>query len=562
MPKSLASSVPYTAQPIVHKRLSRVGWLIVTAFAALLVLIPVLAIITKAFNPTKPIWAHLAKTVLPVYIKETAILTSGVAILTLIIGISTAYVVTRFEFRGRKWFEWLLILPFAMPTYLIAFIYTDLLEYAGPVQGMIRDVMGYQSARDYWFFNIRSMGGGIVTMSLVLYPYVYLLTRTAFLEQSQLFAYSARTLGKTRLQTFFSVVLPMARPSIIVGLMLVLMEVLNDYGAVSYFAIHTFSEGIFDFWLGRNNRGGAAQIASLLLFVVVLLMLIEQYGRRHQTYVQSVKSQKARRRPLAKRRQILAITVCALPVLLGFGFPVMRLLWFIAQDLENAIHITNWQHLWHSLSLSGVAAFLTVGLALFVAYARRMFGNRWVHTLAITSGLGYAIPGAILAIGLMMPLGAIDSGLNTISKHMTGERVGLVFSGTLFAVICAYLIRFMAIAQGTVHAELQKVTPSMDYSAKSLGCSPKQLLTRVHIPIIQKGLFTAFLIVFVDCMKELPATLILRPFNYDTLATHVYQYASDERLRETALPALLIVLTGLLPIILLNKMIRKNKEIS
>lgn len=482
----------------------------------------------------------------------------GVGSLSCILGVTTAYLIARFDFFGRNLLAWALILPMAIPTYLIAYVYTELLEYAGPVQQWIRHVFGFTSARDYAFFDIRSMGGCIIVLSLVLYPYVYLLARAAFLEQSQNVKESARILGANHVKTFLRVTLPLARPAIIVGVMLVLMEVLNDFGAVHHFAIQTFSEGIYDYWLGRSNIEGASQIALMMLSLIVLLIAAEQFSRRQQALFQKSNPRKAKRQTLSTQQSLLVSLVCMLPIIFGFIIPTARLLYFSWHyaDVINANNL--WKMAGNSLSLSTVAAILTGFIAIFIAYARRRLNTTLAHGLGITSGLGYAIPGAVLAIGVLLPFGLLDKSINHVTVLLTGERVGLIFSGTVTIIVIAYIIRFLSVAQGTVYAGLQKITPSMDQSAQTLGCSHWQIIRRVHFPLLHKSILTAMLIVFVDSMKELPATLILRPFNFDTLATNVYQYASDELLEETALAALTIIVVGLLPIIWLNRSISRD----
>ncbi len=534
-----------------------IAWYAVAWLAALLIIIPIISLIVKAASADSNIWPHLSSTVLPLYIKQTATLMLGVGTLSTLFGVSTGYLVARFDFVGRRWLEWGLILPLAVPTYLVAYVYTDLLEYAGPVQRLIRAVFHFQDARDYHFFEIRSMGGGIVTLSLVLYPYIYLLARAAFLEQSQNILESSRVLGASKSKTFFRVTLPLARPAIIVGVMLVLMEVLNDFGAVHHFAIQTFSEGIYDYWLGRSNIEGASQIALMMLSLIVVLMAAEQFSRRQQALFQKSNPQRAKRVNLQAMPAGLTIVACCLPILFGFVIPTGRLLFFaIYHEIEQSEGV--WQMAYHSLALSMTAALLTEILAVFVAYARRRVNTPWIHTLGITSGLGYAIPGAVLAIGVLVPFGLLDRGINAVAEALTGERVGLIFSGTVAIIIVAYMVRFMSIAQGTVYAGLQKITPSMDESAQTLGLNAMQTIQRVHFPLLRKSILTAMLIVFVDSMKELPATLILRPFNFDTLATNVYQFASDELLEETSLAALMLIIVGLLPIIWLNRSISRE----
>lgn len=536
---------------------SRLFWLSVAIFAASLVIVPLLSLTLTAFSAQSNIWPHLLNTMLPLYSKKTFTLMLGVGLLSAILGVLSAYALSRYQFFGRRFLSWGLILPLSIPTYLIAYVYTDLLEYAGPVQGFIRHIFDFKSARDYPFFEIRSMQSAIVTFSLVLYPYIYLVSRAAFLEQSKSMFESAKILGASPFACFWRVSLPLARPAIVVGVMLVLMEVLNDYGAVQHFAIQTFSAGIYDYWLLRDNMSGAAQIALMMLSVIVVLILLEQISRKKQAlFYRGNQHNPPELLSLSPLKSGLLFLLCFLPILLGFFIPLFRLIYFAVFYFHKTVDARVFEMAKHSLLLSFAAAFLCALLSLFLAYARRLENRLSVHILGMISGLGYAIPGAVLAIGVLVPLGALDHFINHVSQWLYQEKVGLVLSGSVFVIVLAYVIRFMAVSQGTIYAGLQKITPSIDESAQILGATPIQRVLRIHLPLLNKSILTAMLIVFVDGMKELPATLILRPFNFDTLATQVFQYASDEMLEKSAPAALIIIAVGLLPVILLNKSIK------
>lgn len=535
-------------------------WSIVALTVAALTSLPVLAVLWLAFFPSTNIWGHLAETVLPGYVRRTLLLMSGVGLGTLVIGVATAWLVTMCRFPGRRWFEWALLLPFAVPAYVIAYVYTDLLEYAGPVQSMLRGWFGWHSAADYTFPNIRSLGGAVVVMSLVMYPYVYLLTRAAFLEQSVSSLDAARILGKGVWGSFFRVSLPMARPAIAVGLSLVLMETLNDFGTVDYFAVRTLTAGIYDTWLGTGNLGGAAQIASVMLLFVVVLLAVERHSRSRQRHYQPGKRLQALpTTTLRGWRAVAAVAACLVPIVGGFIVPAWVLLDY---TLARPTALGSGEFIGYalnSLTLSLTAAGAALLIGLLLGYSRRLANGAALTFAVRLSSLGYAVPGAVLAIGVIVPFAAVDNTVDGLARSLFGVSTGLVFSGTVFAVIFAYVVRFLTVANGSVEASLARITPNMDLAARSLGHGPGQTLLRVHLPLMRSGMLTAVLVVFVDCMKELPATLILRPFNFDTLATYVYQFASDELLARCAPGALAIVLAGLLPVILLSHTIGRAR---
>ncbi|WP_051207746.1 ABC transporter permease [Saccharospirillum impatiens] len=537
------------------------AWPILVFIIAGLVVLPVLSVFYLALFPTDNIWRHLYNTVLFRYLEATLLLLTGVGLLSFTIGVTTAWLVTLCHFPGRRLFEWALLLPFAVPAYVIAFIYTDMLEFAGPLQGTLRDVFGWQTRRDYWFPDIRSMGGAIVLMSLVLYPYVYLMARAAFLEQGSNILAASRTLGCTPWQSFYRVSLPLARPAIAVGLALTLMETLNDFGTVDYFAIRTLSLGVYDTWLNMGNLGGAAQIASMMLVFVVVLITLERIGRARQRHFgQGKPNQDSALYTLTGAKGWLAFMACALPLVLGFAVPAYQLASYALGNFssywtDDFIAIS-----WNSLFLSATAALVTVVIGTLLAYGRRLHPNRSVRTFVSLSKLGYAMPGTVLAIGVLIPLATFDNTVDAFLRARFDVSSGLLLSGTVFALVFAYSVRFLAVAAGAIESSLDKVTPSMDKAARSLGMNSLETLRRVHLPLIRPGLLTGALVVFVDTMKELPATLMLRPFNYDTLATYVYQYASDEKIEVAAMGALMIVLVGLLPVIMLSRSIQGGRK--
>jgi iron(III) transport system permease protein len=530
---------------------------------AFIVCLPILSVIWLAFHPEENIWPHLVDTVLTRYLWNTVGLLLGVATGTLLIGVSTAWLVTHYEFPGRSVFNWALLLPFAVPAYVIAYIYTDLLEFAGPVQGLLRELFGWQLASEYWFPRIRTLPGAILMMVLVLYPYVYLLARAAFLEQSASVLEAARILGGHSRSRFFQVALPMARPAIAVGLAMALMETLNDFGTVDYFAVRTLTAGLYDVWLGMINLGGGAQIASLLLVFVILLITLEKISRRHQQNFQptSTRFRKLTRRPLRGRTALLASGACILPVMLGFIIPAWVLVDYAVENFAQSWTADFRQIALNSMLLSATAAVCAVCVGILLSYSQRLHPTRLLRSSVNISSLGYAVPGAVLAIGVIIPFATFDNSLDAFMRRQFGISTGLLLSGTVFALIFAYTVRFLAVAYGSVDASMKKISPHMDDAARSLGHSAASILTRIHLPLMKSGVLTAALVVFVDCMKELPATLVLRPFNFDTLATHVYQFASDELIGRAALGSLLIVLVGLAPVILLTATIDRSREL-
>ncbi len=542
---------------------SRNGWLLFGVLVAGFVCLPILAVVWLALNPTENIWPHLVSTVLPTYLFNTVALMLGVAIGTLFIGVSSAWFVTHYQFPGRRMLCWALLLPFAVPAYVIAHVYTDLLEFAGPVQSLLRDVFGWTRANDYYFPSIRSLGGAIVMLVLVLYPYVYLLSRAAFLEQSASILEAAQALGLSRTERLFRIALPMARPAIAVGLAMALMETLNDFGTVDYFAVRTLTAGLYDVWLGMGNLGGGAQIASLILLFVLCLVGLEKFSRRAQSHVQGGNNRfrTLERVQLTGFRATLATTLCLLPVILGFIIPAIVLVRYSIIHFEDSWNADFLTIAWNSISLSSIAALVAVLVGLLLSYSKRLMNSTVLRAAVQVSSLGYAIPGAVLAIGVMIPFSRFDNALDALMREYFNVSTGLLLSGSMGILVFAYTVRFLAVAHGGIDASMKKISPHMDDAARSLGHSSLGILGRIHLPLMRSGLLTAVLVVFVDGMKELPATLVLRPFNFDTLATQVYQFASDELIGESALFSLLIVLVGLLPVILLSATIDRSRDV-
>jgi len=547
--------------PMVQMR-PRAGriWLLGGVVVAAIVSAPLLAIAWIALFPSENIWPHLATTILPRHSWNTLVLMAGNGLGVFLIGTGTAWLVATCEFPGRRTFEWALLLPLAVPAYIVAFVYTDIMEFAGPVQGLLRDLFGWQTKRDYWFPEIRSMGGAIFVMSFVLYPYVYLLARAAFLEQSASVLEASRTLGRSPWRSFLQVAMPLARPAIVVGVALALMETLADFGTVDYFAVNTLTVSVFNVWLGMGNAGGAAQIALVMLAFVVALVTLERIGRKgrryHNTSSRQVKPRRYELRSIARETATFA---CALPILLGFIIPAGVLTRHAIVFFDESWNAAFFGFARNSLLLATLAAVTAVAIAVFLAYGRRLTGPTF-GVLSRISLLGYAVPGAVLAIGVLVPFARFDNAVDALMRDWFGVSTGLLLSGTVFVLVFAYVVRFLAVGFGAVEASLGKIQPTMDMAARSLGAGTVRTLWRIHLPLIRGSLIAAATIVFVDSMKELPATLILRPFNFDTLATHVYQFASDELLEQSALSALTIVIAGIVPVILLSRAMRSAQE--
>lgn len=537
-------------------------WRIGTFAIALLALLPVLAIAWLAAFPTENIWPHLISTSLPRYLTNTILLMLGVGVSVFLTGVSTAYFVSHYEFPLRKYFEWLLLLPLAFPAYVIAYMYTDLLEFAGPVQHGLRVLFGWQLASDYWFPNVRSMGGAIMLMGLVLYPYVYLMARASFIEQSSYLSDVSRLMGRNQFKTFMFVSLPIARPAIAIGVALALMETLNDFGTVDFFSIYTLTAGLYDVWLNMGNLGGAAQIASVMLTFVVLLLGLEFAGRRRSRFYQSATRYLRKQRiTLHGKTKWIAFMVCAAPVLFGFILPLGMLLDYSVRYFDQSWNPGFRSYAFNSLLVSVCTAFICISLAVSICYTRRLHRDTMTGIAARVASLGYAMPGAVLAVGIVIPLASFDNAVDGFFRQYFGISTGLLLTGTTFALIMTYTIRFLAISIGSVESSMSKISESVDMAARTLGHPAFRTLRLFHLPLLKGGILTAALIVFVDCMKELPATLLLRPFNFDTLATHVYQFASDEMIEQSALGSLVIVLSGLLPVVLLSRTISRTQQL-
>lgn len=528
-------------------------WSVGAVLIAMVVLGPILSVIWTAFHPETNIWPHLVATTLPRYLGNTLILMIAVGAITGAVGSGAAWLITRYRFPAARWLEYLLLLPLAIPAYIGAYALVDFLEYAGPVQSGLRGVFGWSTARDYWFPEIRSMGAAIIVLSASLYPYVYLLSRAAFREQSAGGEEVARSLGTGAFGRFWRIGLPMARPAIAAAVAIVMMETVNDFGTVDYFAVQTLTTGVFSVWLQSYNAGGAAQISCVILGLNVVLAVLERISRRRQRhYALSSRHRPVLRQQLTGWHGWTATVACVLPFAMGFVLPFSVIVSHaLAQSGDGFTDPALIRAFGHTLWVCGLASMITVLAAVFLVYGVRLSGAVLPRLLMPVTTIGYAAPGAVLAVGILIPLAGIDHQVADMIQGITGYDPGLIFTGTSFAIVLAYCVRFFAIAQGAADGAMGRVSPSLPMAARSLGRNRGDVLREVYFPLIRGSLASALLLVFVDGVKELPATLLLRPFNYDTLSTRVYEKASLEQLGQASPAALLVILVGLCAVALL-----------
>ena len=530
------------------------AWRVSLVMIAMLASLPVLVIVASLLQPYSPAWRHLLDTVLADYVINSLLLMAGVGLGTFVLGVTAAWLTTMCEFPGRRFFSWALLLPMAMPAYIIAYTYTGLLDFSGPVQTALRDTFGW-GYNDYYFPEIRSLAGAIGMLSLVLYPYVYLLVRVAFLEQSTAVLEASRSLGKTAFQTFIQVALPMARPAIVAGMSLALMETLADYGTVEYFGVSVFTTGIFRTWYGLGELGTAAQLAAFLLIFVFVLIVLERWSRRRLRFHDTAVNRHPARISLSGGYAAAAFLAAMAIFALGFLIPAGQLAWWAISTWEDSLDVAFVILVANSFGLAGAAALSCLLVALLLGYGKRLRPAPLEVSAVRISTMGYAVPGTVIAVGVLIPFAWLDNRIDQLARDWLNISTGLLLSGTLVALIFAYVVRFLSVSVQSVESGLARIRPSLDESARSLGQSPVGVLRRIHLPILRGSLLTALLLVFVDVLKELPTTLILRPFNFNTLAVRTYELASDERLAEAAMPALAIVIIGLLPVIVMTRTI-------
>jgi iron(III) transport system permease protein len=527
--------------------------LLVSVFA-----VPALSLFLMALDAETEIWAHLSSTVFPVYLRNSLLLLVGVGAGTLMLGVVSGFLTALFEFPGRRWLEWMLMLPMAMPAYILAMVYLELLEYSGTLQSALRDFFSWKTPADYWFPEIASIGGAVLMLSLVLYPYVYLLSRNAFQQQSPVFTEAGRLLGDRTRYGLWKIALPMARPAVAVGVSLALMEALADFGTVQLFSVPTFTTGIYHIWFGTANAPAAAQLSLSLLGFVGLLIALERFSRRQQRFHGKASSlRRSERRPLPNRYVPLAQFFCLLPVFLGFFLPGWMLLHWSWQSFSSWNAGRFISDASNSLLLAGITSLLALAVAMLLNFGIRLPNRKMLKGASRLASLGYAFPGPVIALGVLMPLSWFDQHFNQW-LNAEGQTGTYWLSGTIFVLIYAYLIRFLALAQGSVESGMASITPQIEDSGRMLGSPQGKVLRDLYLPMLRGSLWTGGLLVFVDVMKELPATLMLQPFNTSTLATRAFAYASEEMLKEAAPWCLAIVMTGLLPVIMLNRKLRSS----
>ncbi|MFQ5520300.1 MAG: ABC transporter permease [Candidatus Methylomirabilia bacterium] len=524
-------------------------WVVAAGGVALLVATPILVVVSSLVTPSVEVWRHLWETQLVELVGNTLALIVGVGLGVTVVGTGLAWLVTMYRFPGRAIFEWLLILPLAMPAYVIGFVFLAIFDYAGPVQSWLRRVFG----SEIWFPDFATYGGVVLVMTLVLYPYVYLLARAAFVEQSETTLEAARALGTSKVELFWKVVLPLARPSIVAGVTLALMEALADFGTVAIYGFNTFTVAIYRVWFGLFDRGAATELASLLLFFTLTVYLLERALRgRARFYQTEGKAQPVTPKRLTGWKAWMASGVASFIVGVAFLLPVAQLLFWSVSTLQDYDHRYA-EFVVNTLTLGAITATLAVGAAVVVAYGLRLGRSRVVAVFGRIASMGYALPGSVIAVGVLAPLAFLDHGLDTLVRAVRGTEVGLLLTGSMVGLVFAYLVRFLAVSCQTVEASLVKITPSMDMAGRSLGISKGGVLRRIHLPLIRGGLCTAAILVFVDVIKEMPATLLLRPFGYETLALRVWELTSESLWEAAALPALTIVVAGFLPVFLLAR---------
>lgn len=516
-------------------------------------IVPVVVMLVGGVSASTQLFVHLWQTVLPSYLENTLLLAFWVVLLALVFGVFSAAIITQTNIVFKQQLRWLLLLPLAMPAYLVAYLYTDLFDYAGPVQRALRGWFDWQSPNDYWFFDIRTLPGAALMLALVLFPYIYMLTRGAFEQQDQNLIRASRLLGLTAKQSFFKVALPLARPAIAVSASLVLMETLADFATVQYFSVNTLTTAIYDTWLGYGDLGAANALASILMLLVLFVVLAEQRSRaglRHQSARPNSKRELIQ---LSFSQQLIASIFCWALVILGFLLPITLLIIMAVQYSDFAQLSALLSTGINSLKVSVFAATIAVVIALSLGLYQRLHNDKYRQVPQLISGFGYAVPGTVLAMAMLSTLGPLDHWINDAAEFIGFGAPGLILSGSLFAIVFALVVRFSAIANGTITSGIKQIPRSLDYAPATLGVNLRGSLTKVHLPILTPAILVAWLLVFVEAMKELPAVLLLRPFNFETLSSQIYQLISDEVLEQGALGAILIVLFGLLPIVLLNK---------
>ncbi|ACK48112.1 binding-protein-dependent transport systems inner membrane component [Shewanella baltica OS223] len=535
------------------------SWSLAGYAVATILVLPLVALILQALQPDEAVFGHLMATVLPTYIINSLLLIFWVSLGALLLALPCAWLMARCEFVGRRYLQWALLLPLAMPGYIVAYVYTDLLDYAGPVQRSLRTIFSWSSPQDYFFPDIRTLGGAACMLSLVLFPYIYLLARTAFMEQSLSLAHASRIMGCSPWQSFWRLSLPMARPALAVGVALVAMETAADFATVNYFAVPTLTTAVYDIWLGYGNLTAAAKLSAIILLVVFSLIGFERFARRKQQLFQKQsRIQASDLYRLSAVQTAVALSFCATLLLLAFLLPFGILLSYAIGYFEQSWDESFWQLSLNSLSLALITSLICCLIALLLMFVRRISPRPSDALPSRLASTGYALPGTVLAIGVLVPLTMLDFAINDLADLLGLDGPGLILTGSVVALIFAFCVRFVAIAIGSVESSYKRISPSLDMVSLTMGQGPRQLLQKVHLPLLGKGLFAGALLVFIESMKELPAALLLRPIGFENLATYVFQFVSDEKLEHGALAAIVIVLVGLVPLIYLNRSLEQH----
>lgn len=540
-------------------RFSMDAWTLASSGIVVFICLPILMLLFTLMLDESPFWNEIAER-LPDYLKNTSILLAGTTALSLLMGVPTAWLVTFHEFPGRRYYEWALILPLAIPTYIAAATYKGILDFTGPVQTLLRNSFGDDTAR-FFAIDIMTLWGAVLVMSAVLYPYIFVTTRASFLRQSASVLEVSRSLGRSAWQTFTGVGLPLARPAIIGGVSLVLMEGLSDYGAVKYYEVHTLTVGIFRAWSEYFDEIAAVRLCGCLLIFVFAIMALERWQRGRKKF----NSSSSNHRPVVRYRlsgmkALLASVTCFVPFALGFLFPAVQLVAWSFRTAHKVVDIHFIRLSMHSFLLALSASTVAIVIGILILYTGRLHQTRHTRLLSKISLMGYMIPGAVLAIGVMILFKRMDTGLSSIWESVAGTSLNLVLSGTVFAMTYAYVVRFLAVGHSPLEAGFKRLSPRLDEASRSLGLSKLKTLFKINLPLMKGAILGAATLVFIDVLKELPLTLILQPFNFETLATRTYQLAGEEMLAESSNSALVILVVGIAPILFLNKIITRDMQ--
>jgi iron(III) transport system permease protein len=544
---------------IVKGRLPGGKWIIATLAITLIILVPLFIVVFEFFRPATVIWQHFISSLIPGYLVNSILLLAGTGICTFITGTGTAWLVSMYSFPGRRFLSWALVMPFTIPAWILGFTWAGMLDYTSPLYTFLRDRYAVETGA-YLFFDLLSLKGAIIIFSLSLYPYVYLVSRAFFMNQSAAMLETAASMGRSPVESFFRVALPMARPAIVAGVTLVLMEVLNDYGLVRYFGVDTFTTGIFSAWFAFGDRSTALRLAGWLIVIVLAVILGEKLLRgraRFDTLGSSYRPM--RRREPGKPMAMLATVFCAVPFLFGFLFPFITLIIWTVKTASIVVDLTFFRLTANSFLLAASAAITGMAVALLIQFSLRVSRSKTAYLISKTATMGYAIPGAVVAIGILIPLLTADDWLRHVQTMLTGTGGRFMLSSSVFALVYAYLVRFLAVGYNNLEAGYERISLSIDESAASLGSTRGRTLRELHLPLLKGTLLGGGLLIFVDVLKELPLTLILRPFNFDTLAIRAFEYASDERVAQSAPAALIVILTAMVPAFMMNRILTRKK---